>query len=121
MELNSRSTASPVVPLQKSRFCTLTEQGPTPSPDPSLLKESKRPRNEVREIFQRGKPRPAKGQKIETSDQEKARLKTQGVDGISKPLYLGVDGTDVILPPMKSDEELLSIPLTNNKCTQALI
>jgi hypothetical protein len=28
MELNSRSTASPVVPLQKSRFCVLTAQGP---------------------------------------------------------------------------------------------
>ena len=64
-----------------------------------------------------------RGSHTETSDQEEARLKQQGVDGISKPLYLGknVDGSYLILAPMQEGEELLRIPLTNDKSTKSMI
>ena len=66
---------------------------------------------------------PAKGSFSETSDQEEARLKQQGVDGIGNSLYLGknVDDRPVILLPMNPDEALIRIPLPNSKSTGTMI
>jgi len=80
--------------------------------------------NDVHKTFKRLGNKPTKGIiSTETSEQEEERLKMQDVDGIGKPLYLGqnVDGSDTTLPPMIKGEELIRIPLTNNKSTRTLI
>jgi hypothetical protein len=86
-----------------------------------------KPWNEIHPIFRRTGNRPtnmkSSHDKLETSDQEEARLLQQGVDGISNPLYLGknVDGSRMDLPPMLPTEKLLKVDLTNHKSMRTLM
>ncbi len=86
-----------------------------------------KPWNEVHSLFKRvgngaSKLKDRHGE-IETSDQEEVRLLKQGVDGISKQLYLGknVDGSVMYLPPMLPAEKLLRVDLTNHKSMKTLL
>eukprot|EP00961_Rhodomonas_salina_P268825 3632813-Rhodomonas_salina.1 len=93
-----------------------TEEGAEPSSDEAY----RPPGREVPALFKRqGMP---KGP-CASADEEESRLRMQGVDGISVPLFLSldVDGTPVYLPPMDAAEKLLKVPLTNHKSMETLL
>ena len=116
--------------VESSVIDAAPEARPVPSPTAAAQTATNttlKPWNEVHPIFKRTGNRPTnlKGShdKLETSDQEEARLLKQGVDGISIPLYLGknVDGSNMVLPPMQPEEKLLRIDLTNHKSVLTLM
>jgi hypothetical protein len=116
--------------VETSGIDAAPDAGPVPPPTAAAhtpTNTTMKPWNKVHPIFKRSGNRPTslKGShdKLETSDQEEARLLKQGVDGISIPLYLGnnVDGSSMVLPPMQPEEKLLKMDLTNHKSMLSLM